>query len=62
MAQDDDEPIYYDDGLPDFGCIHCQFDGWHHGCCDDMCIGSNEPEWCENAYPCRHCNPHGEIR
>ncbi len=43
------------------GCAHCQQAGWHHGCCDDLCHGCNEPEDCDDAYPCRHCNPHGEV-
>lgn len=41
------------------GCGHCQQDGWFHGCCDDLCRGSNEPEDCDNAYPCKECNPDG---
>lgn len=49
----------YDDS-PGIGCADCD-SGWRHGCCDDLCYGSNEPEWCDNAIACRHCNPHGEV-
>lgn len=67
VAHPDDAPdaaVVADDDLdgPDFGCIHCQYDGWRHTCCDDLCYGSNEPEWCDFAAPCRHCNKHGERR
>lgn len=55
---DDDAYFDYDDR--EIGCVNCD-GGWRHGCCDDMCIGSNEPEWCEDARPCRTCNPYGEI-
>jgi len=48
------------DESPGIGCVDCD-SGWRHGCCDDLCYGSNEPEWCDNAIPCRHCNPHGEV-
>ena len=48
----------YDEG--EIGCVNCD-GGWNHGCCDDLCRGSNEPEWCEFARACRHCNPHGEV-
>lgn len=49
----------YDDS-PGIGCANCD-GGWSHGCCDDLCRGSNEPEWCENAIACWTCNPHGEV-
>jgi hypothetical protein len=55
---DDDFDLEYDDR--EFGCVNCD-GGWRHGCCDDMCYGCNEPQWCPDALPCRHCNPHGEI-
>ncbi len=57
---DEDDFMYVYDR--EFGCVHGGYDGWRHGCCDDMCIACNEPEWCENGIPCRHCNPFGDIR
>lgn len=42
------------------GCYECQ-GGWRHGCMDDLCRGSNEPEDCDAAYPCRNCNPEGRF-
>jgi hypothetical protein len=55
-----DEPSFGYDGQ-EIGCCNCD-GGWNHGCCDDLCYGSNEPEWCENAIPCRHCNPFGDVQ
>ena len=49
----------YDDA-PSIGCYECD-GGWRHGCMDDMCRGCNEAVDCEDAYPCRHCNPNGEL-
>jgi hypothetical protein len=57
----DDVSDDYDGYGGDIGCVHCSFDGWHHTCCDDLCRGCNEPEWCESGgRPCQHCNPYGE--
>jgi hypothetical protein len=50
--------IEYDPDLPEIGCCNCD-GGWKHGCCDDLCYACNEPQWCENAISCRHCNPDG---
>ena len=50
----------YDDEPQGLGCVHCDM-GWLHGCCDDMCYGCNEPQDCPDAYPCRHCNPDGDM-
>lgn len=44
----------------EIGCVNCD-GGWRHGCCDDLCRGCNEPEWCDYARPCSTCNPHGEV-
>lgn len=49
---------WVDDG--EIGCVNCD-GGWRHGCCDDLCRGSNDSEWCENAIPCRTCNPFGDV-
>ena len=57
VAREDD--FYYPEAV-DIGCVNCD-GGWRHGCCDDLCRGSNEPEWCENAIFCRTCNPHGHV-
>lgn len=46
------------DGTP--GCCNCGYNGWVHGCCDDLCRGSNEAVDCSNSRPCRNCNPKGE--
>lgn len=57
--QPDDDFDGYDES-EGIGCVNCD-GGWRHGCCDDLCRGCNEPEWCDLARPCPHCNPHGEI-
>lgn len=51
-----------DDGFDEreIGCVNCD-GGWRHGCCDDLCRGSNDPEWCDFARKCPTCNPHGEV-
>lgn len=54
-AEDD-----YDFDPGDIGCANCD-GGWRHGCCDDLCRGSNEADRCDYARPCRTCNPHGEV-
>ena len=56
VAGDDFAGGYGGEGI---GCGNCD-GGWNHGCCDDMCYACNEPEWCENAVPCRCCNPLGD--
>ncbi|HEU4804472.1 MAG TPA: hypothetical protein VFS91_01465 [Nitrobacter sp.] len=50
----------YNDGERGIGCYECD-QGWKHGCCDDMCIACTEAPWCDDAYPCRLCNPHGDF-
>ncbi|MDR7257752.1 hypothetical protein J2X47_001932 [Sphingomonas sp. BE270] len=52
--------LCFDDDQTEIGCVNCD-SGWHHGCCDDLCRGSNDPEWCDSAVACRHCNPYGEV-
>jgi hypothetical protein len=52
--------VCFDYDEREIGCVDCD-SGWRHGCCDDLCYGSNEPEWCDNAIACCHCNPHGEV-
>jgi len=59
MEEDDYDDYYDDDGSP-IGCVHCSYEGWNHGCCDDMCRSCNEAEDCETPIACRHCNPDGE--
>lgn len=56
----EDEIEYDYDDAPGIGCCDCD-DGWKHGCCDDLCYGCNDPVDCDNAIPCRHCNPTGEL-
>lgn len=41
-------------------CYNCN-SGWKHGCCDDLCIGANEANECEDRYACKVCNPDGEY-
>lgn len=36
-------------------CYECHGEGFKHGCCDDMCIGSNEAEDCMKPVN-RHVN------
>lgn len=48
---------YEEDGI---GCANCD-GGWHHGCMDDLCRGSTDAEECEDAIPCKLCNPNGEY-
>jgi hypothetical protein len=50
---------YYDDD-DGIGCCNCD-GGWRHGCCDDLCRGSNEAADCDRAYPCKLCNPEGDV-
>lgn len=57
---DGDRPLD-DDDFGGIGCGLCHQEGWFHGCCDDMCRGCNEPEDCDNGYPCKNCNPDGEL-
>lgn len=42
------------------GCWNCD-DGWKHGCMDDMCRNSTPADECGNGYPCRLCNPDGQV-
>lgn len=59
---EDDFVHPYDDGMgPQYGCVHCGYEAWRHGCCDDMCRSCYEPEDCPDAIPCRHCNPGGDL-
>ena len=58
MSEEPDD--FFDDGPSGIGCGYCNMEGWRHGCCDDLCRGCNEPECCDSAIPCRHCNPDGE--
>ncbi len=58
MVNGDDE--YSDDDIGGIGCCNCD-GGWHHGCCDDLCCGSNEAVDCDNAFPCKFCNPDGDV-
>lgn len=44
----------------EIGCVNCD-GGWRHGCCDDLCIGSNETDRCDYARKCLTCNPNGEV-
>lgn len=61
MSEQQEE--YWDEEYREgIGCVHCAYDGWHHGCCDDLCRGSNEAQDCDSAHPCKHCNPDGELR
>lgn len=59
------KPYPEDDGDSDWdldadaGCAHCDGSGWRHGCPDDLCRGSNEPEDCDMRMACRHCNADG---
>lgn len=48
------------DGPGNEGCYNC-FSGWLHGCMDDLCRGSSEPEDCHAARPCPVCNPKGQY-
>jgi len=59
LQQDDDDFGYDED--PGIGCYNCGGGGWRHGCIDDLCRGSNEPEECEFARPCPCCNPDGDV-
>lgn len=54
-AQDFDD---YEDA--EIGCVNCDA-GWRHGCCDDLCRGSNEPQDCDYARKCLVCNKYGEV-
>jgi hypothetical protein len=54
----EDDGFDYDER--EIGCVNCDM-GWRHGCCDDLCRGSVEPQDCENARACSHCNQHGEY-
>lgn len=58
-AADFEDDDFMDEG--EIGCVHCGYDGWNHGCCDDLCYACNEAVDCDNARRCRHCNPHGEL-
>lgn len=49
-----------DDGLRSIGCCECE-SGWTHGCMDDMCRSCMSADECKDGYPCRHCNPGGEV-
>lgn len=53
------EEEFYDDE-PGIGCWNCE-DGWKHGCMDDMCRSCYPADECDDGYPCRHCNPKGEL-
>jgi hypothetical protein len=55
MEREDDD---YDDA--EIGCVNCDA-GWRHGCCDDLCRGSNESQDCDYPRRCLTCNPHGEV-
>jgi hypothetical protein len=57
-AAEDDDYDDYDDG--EIGCVNCDA-GWRHGCCDDLCRGSNESQDCDSPRRCLTCNPHGEV-
>lgn len=54
-----DDDFDGDDG-EGIGCYNCD-GGWKHGCMDDLCRGSTDATECEDAYPCRICNPQGEV-
>lgn len=56
-TQDDD---FYADDSEGIGCYNCD-GGWKHGCMDDLCRGGADATECEDAYPCRICNPQGEV-
>jgi hypothetical protein len=58
MIDPDDNDFYEDDD--GIGCASCD-GGWHHGCMDDLCRGSYGADQCDDATPCRICNPDGEI-
>lgn len=58
---DSDNVQSYDEEYGEIGCGLCNQDGWHHGCCDDLCRGSNEPQDCDFAHNCKHCNPDGDY-
>ncbi len=54
------EEDFYDIEETPLGCVYC-YDGWWHGCCDDLCRGSNEAQDCDRAIPCSNCNPLGDV-
>jgi hypothetical protein len=56
----DDGDDFDDYDEREIGCVDCD-SGWRHGCCDDLCYGSVEPQDCDMARACPHCNPRGEY-
>lgn len=60
MSEPYDEAEEYLDGdqSDQPGCWNCD-GGWRHGCMDDMCRGASDAIDCQDAFPCRLCNPRG---